>query len=335
MAPPHYVALAFETGGDATPARAMLDTLASAGVVATFFIDGSWAERHPPLIERIASAGHEFGTHGFAHQDWTALDDDAVTADLRATEEIVSRLVGQSVKPWARPPYGALDERVAAVLARDGYLPIYRDAVDGAHWPGETTTHSIEERAYEAARGDGVVTFHTNSPFTAEALPSFLARLEKAELVRLDELDPPPSHRVDLHTDFAELRIAPGYVRPKQRGMRWQSLNLLELGAASTRLAASSSRVIDLDQLACELVTGSGAERMPGAVDTHDRYILVLAGELRCDFGDDGASGDLLARTGDMFLCPAGVAYRLGPTATGRRYVAAVWLISDRNSVAG
>jgi hypothetical protein len=62
-----------------------------------------------------------------------------------------------------------------------------------------------------------------------------------------------------------------------------------------------------------------------------DGYVLVLAGELRCDFGEEGEVGEIVARTGDMFLCPASVSYRLGPTASGRRYVASVWHLVEGN----
>lgn len=39
-----------------------------ANVRATFFILGWIAERHPALVQRIASAGHEIGTHSFWHR---------------------------------------------------------------------------------------------------------------------------------------------------------------------------------------------------------------------------------------------------------------------------
>jgi peptidoglycan/xylan/chitin deacetylase (PgdA/CDA1 family) len=318
------VALTFETGGDPAPAGAILDTLASAAAPATFFVDGSWAERNPSLLERIAQNGHELGTHGFHHQDWTTLDDGEVLADLKATEDVVNRLVGRSVKPWARPPYGAIDGRVGAVLESAGYRPLYRDAVDGAHWPGETDAASVEARACEAAEGDGIVTFHTNRWCTAEALVQVLSALAPERLVRLTELDRPPSSRVALHDDFAGVTVTPGYVRPNQGGGRWQSLNLVELGGAATR-TPGVLRAAELETAACDLVIGSGTDPMPAVRREQDGYVLVLAGELRCDFGDEGEVGEIVARSGDMFLCPAGVSYCLGPTAGRRRYVASVW----------
>ena len=46
----------------------LLDMLADAGVRGTFFVLGWVAERHPELVRRIASRGHEIASHGYAHR---------------------------------------------------------------------------------------------------------------------------------------------------------------------------------------------------------------------------------------------------------------------------
>ena len=45
----------------------LLDLFDRAGVGRTFFVLGYVAERHPQLVERIAEAGHEIGSHGHMH----------------------------------------------------------------------------------------------------------------------------------------------------------------------------------------------------------------------------------------------------------------------------
>jgi hypothetical protein len=50
---PHWVALTFDDGPDATWTPAILDTLASRGVKATFFVIGQNADAHLPLLRRI------------------------------------------------------------------------------------------------------------------------------------------------------------------------------------------------------------------------------------------------------------------------------------------
>ncbi|TMH37838.1 MAG: polysaccharide deacetylase family protein, partial [Betaproteobacteria bacterium] len=45
----------------------VLGLLAENNVTATFFTLGWVAERYPSLVRRIAQAGHELASHGFAH----------------------------------------------------------------------------------------------------------------------------------------------------------------------------------------------------------------------------------------------------------------------------
>jgi peptidoglycan/xylan/chitin deacetylase (PgdA/CDA1 family)/quercetin dioxygenase-like cupin family protein len=320
------VALTFEGGGDPQPLPAILEALAQTRTRATFFIDGRWAEANPELLRAIGEQGHEVGNHGYRHDDWTTMSDGEIESDLDATEQLVEGVLRASTRPWARPPYGALDERVIRVLARAGYSALYRDAVDGAHWPGETSPQAIVRRALRAAERERVVVLHTNRSDTATALPSLLGELEarRYKPVALSELDRSLTPRTERHPDFASLSIAPGSVQPRRAG-RWRSLNLLELGAADAQPTGVPERAAQLDGCAVDLLTGPGDEPLEWQTDDHDRYVLVLAGALRCDFRDDGDElGHLVARAGDFFLCPGGSAHRLGPEHD-RRWIAAVW----------
>lgn len=49
---------------------------------ATFFILGWIAERHPALVQRIADAGHELGTHSFWHRKVYELTPDVFSKDI-------------------------------------------------------------------------------------------------------------------------------------------------------------------------------------------------------------------------------------------------------------
>ena len=259
------ISLTFEAGGDPEPASAILGTLRDAGVPATFFLDGRWAETHPELLRQMASDGHELGNHGYAHPDWTTLGDDEIRADLEATEKVVQSLVQRLPKPWARPPYGAVDARVFRVLETVGYHVISRDAVDGGHWPGETTAASIRERSLHCACEGAVIVFHTDRQDTATALPLVLADLARSgfSLCTLSKLGVVPLPRHELHPDFAELEIQPGYIRPRSGG-RWRSLNLLQLGAAQRQEPNLLQGVAESGGARLELLTGVNPSRSKG-----------------------------------------------------------------------
>ena len=48
--------------------RRLLALLAEHGTRAAFFVLGWVADRHPEAVREIAAAGHEVGSHGYAHQ---------------------------------------------------------------------------------------------------------------------------------------------------------------------------------------------------------------------------------------------------------------------------
>lgn len=325
------VALTFEAGGEPAPTPAILAALEAAGVAATFFLDGRWAEANPELVRAISARGHELGNHGYRHDDWTTMSSAEIEADLAATERVAERLTGDAVKPWARPPFGAIDDRVLRVLREAGYHAVYRDAVDGAHWPGETTRAAVHERALRSAHQGAVVVFHTNRAETPEALPGILDALSAAgfRAGTLSTLGAVPSPRLDRHPDFAALDFRPGYVRPFRPG-RWQSIPLLELGAAATQPTNAVETVATIDGASLDLITGDGAEPFPWQHDRADRYVLVLAGDVRCDFRTgDKQCGYLVARPGELFLCSGSTDHRLGPAAD-RRWIALAWGAADR-----
>src|SRR6186997_2069061 len=60
----------------------LLDMLDRAGIRATFFVLGYVAEHHPQLVERIARAGHEIGSHGHMHDRVYTLTAETFAADL-------------------------------------------------------------------------------------------------------------------------------------------------------------------------------------------------------------------------------------------------------------
>lgn len=325
----HRMALTFEAGGDSRPVEPILQLLQAARVQATFFIDGQWADANPDLMRQIAAADHEMGNHGYRHPDWTSLSDQEIVADLQLTEAAVRKLVDRDVKPWARPPFGAIDSRVLGVLARAGYHAVYRDAIDGGHWPGETTASSIYSRALQCATDKAVIVLHTNVPATVEALPRILHDLKQNgfRLGTLSTLGIIPLPRMERHPDFLDLDVRPGYIRPRAHG-RWQSLSLLEIGALANRPVNHEESIVESGEAVLDLITGDAQTSMDWALAVEDRHVLVLAGGVRCDFhaGDGSDLGYLIARTGDIFLCPRGTMYQLGPEPrSARRWIAVVW----------
>jgi polysaccharide deacetylase family protein (PEP-CTERM system associated) len=120
LAPERWTSLASRVD---TTTDLVLDLLARHRCRATFFVLGWVAERHPGLIPRILSGGHEVASHGYAHVRVYELDAAGLQADL-ARAEAVLQAAGAPRPLGFRAPEWSLNDRSLwglEVLARRGY----------------------------------------------------------------------------------------------------------------------------------------------------------------------------------------------------------------------
>jgi polysaccharide deacetylase family protein (PEP-CTERM system associated) len=101
----------------------VLDLLDEARVRATFFIVGWVADRYPRLVEQVRIAGHEIGSHSYAHQRVFDLGHEGFLRDLRKS---VTALEGAGVPRVRlfRAPEWSINQRslwALDVLASEGF----------------------------------------------------------------------------------------------------------------------------------------------------------------------------------------------------------------------
>lgn len=101
----------------------VLVLLAEKNVSATFFTLGWVAERYPALIRRIARAGHELASHGFAHRRATEQQEGEFLADIRLAKAVLEDVAGQEVVGYRAPSFSVGPENPWAVdcIAEAGY----------------------------------------------------------------------------------------------------------------------------------------------------------------------------------------------------------------------
>lgn len=100
-----------------------VDLFARHEVRATFFILGWVARRFPEHVRRIAAAGHEIASHGFAHHRVTELSPEDFRRDLADTRAALEDLTGERVRGYRAPSYsiGEGNRWALDVLEEEGY----------------------------------------------------------------------------------------------------------------------------------------------------------------------------------------------------------------------
>jgi polysaccharide deacetylase family protein (PEP-CTERM system associated) len=113
----------------------ILEILDERQVRATFFILGWVAERFPDLVRRIAKAGHEIASHGYAHRLVYDQTPAAFRDDVRHAKALLEATTGVPVMGFRAPSYSITPRALWAldVLIEEGYtydtsiFPIHHD----------------------------------------------------------------------------------------------------------------------------------------------------------------------------------------------------------------
>jgi peptidoglycan-N-acetylglucosamine deacetylase len=175
------VALTFNIGWGDEKAAPILDVLEKKGVkAATFFLSGSWAERHPDLVARISKMGYEIGILGYSYVDYTDIEDSEIRKDISKAQVAFTKLNIKDIK-LLRAPTGHFDERTLKIAERFGYTVVHW-SVDTKDWtnPG---VNVIVKNADVSKKGDIILLHASDSAKqTSKALPSILDNLNKKDL---------------------------------------------------------------------------------------------------------------------------------------------------------
>jgi peptidoglycan-N-acetylglucosamine deacetylase len=183
------LALTFNIGWGDEKAELILDTLKKENVKsATFFLSGSWAERHPDIVERIVKDGYEIGLLGYNYEDYSELEDNKIRKDILQAQEAFRKLNVKNIK-LLRAPTGHFDERTLKIANQYGFTVVHW-RIDSKDWqnPGVKT---IVENVSKAEKGDIVLLHASDSAKqTAEALPQIIDNIQQKglKLVTVSEL---------------------------------------------------------------------------------------------------------------------------------------------------
>lgn len=170
------VAMSFNIGWGDEKAEPIIDTLKKENVKsATFFLSGSWAERHPDIVDRIVKEGYEVGILGYSYQDYSELEDAKIRKDLLLAQEAFKKLNVKGIE-LVRAPTGHFDQRSLKIATQYGYTFVHW-SIDSKDWTNPGVDEILKNVA-KAKNGDIILLHASDSAKqTAKALPEIINEL--------------------------------------------------------------------------------------------------------------------------------------------------------------
>ncbi|MGE5379620.1 MAG: polysaccharide deacetylase family protein [Methylocystaceae bacterium] len=177
----------------------MLDILAKEKVYVTFFVTGTWAQKHPDLVRVMAEKGHDVESHGHRHLHLTQASDQVVNDELTAAEDVITEATGRKPVLFA-PPFGETDARISKLAASRGYQVIMW-SLDTIDWQ-RPSPDVIAQRILKRLHNDAIVLMHPTAP-TVKALPDMISELKKQgyKIKKVQEIIPRPSKVTEISYD--------------------------------------------------------------------------------------------------------------------------------------
>lgn len=176
----------------------ILDILKKNNVKATFFVIGSWVDKHEEFLKKIDYEGHEMGNHSTTHPHFSQLSSQRIKEEIYITNNKIKKITGKDVILF-RPPFGDYNRNVVKTVREAGYYCIQWD-VDSLDWknPGEEYMYN---RVINRTENGSILLFHNTSSQTPRILDRIIKSLKERgyEFVKVSELIYKEGYYVD-HT---------------------------------------------------------------------------------------------------------------------------------------
>ncbi|WP_100332843.1 polysaccharide deacetylase family protein [Bacillus xiapuensis] len=181
------IALTFDIGWGDEKAEKIVQTLIRHKTKATFFLSGSWAERHPDLIKKMKKHHYDIGLLGYQYVDYTALTAEEIKRDILKAQEVFKKLQIEDIK-LMRAPTGHFNQEVVNIADQMGMTYVHW-SVDTKDWKNPGAAR-ILAKIKEAGPGD-IIFLHASDSAkqTNELLPEAIDYLSaRSKIVTVSEL---------------------------------------------------------------------------------------------------------------------------------------------------
>jgi peptidoglycan/xylan/chitin deacetylase (PgdA/CDA1 family) len=183
------VALTFDDGPDITVTPAILDILDKYNVKGNFFFIGSKVNKHPEVVKNAYNKGNLVLSHTYNHVELTKLGTKEIHTEIDNAGKAIKSVIGKE-PAILRPPYGDVNEQVAAVSREEGYSLVLW-SIDTLDW-SQKEAKNIVRNVMDNVRNGDIILMHSDSDKTEtqKALPLIIEALQKKnfEIVDLETL---------------------------------------------------------------------------------------------------------------------------------------------------
>ncbi|MBM7650555.1 polysaccharide deacetylase family sporulation protein PdaB [Bacillus ectoiniformans] len=181
------IALTFDIGWGDEKAETIINTLDRHKTKATFFLSGSWAERHPDLVKKIQKNNYEIGLLGYNYQDYTSLSEAELQKDIRKAQEVFTKLQVENIQ-LIRTPTGHFNQAVLKTAEKMG-LTLVHWSVNTHDWKNPGSEKILTE--IKKSKPGDIILMHASDSArqTNQVLPSVIDHLSRtSKLVTVSEL---------------------------------------------------------------------------------------------------------------------------------------------------
>jgi hypothetical protein len=148
-------------------------------IPATIFPMGWWALAFPDDMRTIAMLGFPIGTHGDVRLNLTGFSDEEVITDIRDSARHIRQVTGKPPEAYFTPYAADMDERVRALVASEGYLPVAWE-VAADDWDHGVTPEHVFDQVVPNVEDGSIVEFHLDGPSSAQSTAVALPRIVEA-----------------------------------------------------------------------------------------------------------------------------------------------------------
>lgn len=175
--PEGYVALTFDDGPSKYTTQ-IIDILKDYEVGGTFFFLGSNAKKYPDSVRYVQENGYSIGNHSMNHANLTRTSIEEQEKDLLNSTNAIEDITNVKMALF-RPPYGALNEQVTALVQQHGYKIVQWNK-DPEDWKTQDAENIFKYIRDNKASGS-IILLH-ESQAVIDALPSIIEHLLEQNL---------------------------------------------------------------------------------------------------------------------------------------------------------